>query len=307
MNITVIDSRPPLNYLGANLISKVMSDQKIERRSGLTARQFMDEYIIPNKPVILTDQADAWEARKVFTPEFFKKNFADKTGSIKGVTYKLGDYVDMMLTSTEEKPAPYPLKMDIDLRFTELLPYLQPGFEVLKRNRLKSRFINRRIMPRASTLEIFFGGKSGWFPYIHYDLYGLYAIVTQVYGRKQFIVYEPGEEKYMYPDPEHPWMSTIENYYNPDYTKFPLFKNANPISDVVHPGETIFVPKGWWHTARSLEPSISIAQDLLTHYNWDVFRRDVVFYKKKENKLKAAIIGAYLDVLDKGLMMKEAL
>ena len=55
--------------------------------------------------------------------------------------------------TTEEKPAPYPLKMDIDLRFTELLPYLQPGFEVLKRNRLKSRFINRRIMPRASTLR----------------------------------------------------------------------------------------------------------------------------------------------------------
>jgi hypothetical protein len=154
-------------------------------------------------------------------------------------------------------------------------------------------------MPRASTLEVFFGGPSGWFPYIHYDLYGLYAIVTQAYGRKQFIVYAPGEEQYLYPDPEHPWMSTIDRYYDPDYEKYPLFKNARAVEDTVHPGETIFVPKGWWHTARSLEPTISIAQDLLTHYNWDVFKRDVVFYKKKESALKAFLIRAYLTLIDR--------
>ena len=33
----------------------------------------------------------------------------------------------------------------------------------------------------------------------------------------------------MYPDPEHPWKSTIEEYYNPNYEKYPLFKNANPM------------------------------------------------------------------------------
>jgi hypothetical protein len=158
----------------------------------------------------------------------------------------------------------------------------------------------------ASTLEVFIGGRSGWFPYIHYDLYGLYAIVTQVYGSKEFIVYAPGEEKYLYPDPENPWMSTIEKYYQPDYNKYPLFKKATPVSDVVAPGETIFVPKGWWHTARSLEPSISIAQDLLTHYNWDVFTRDIVFYKKKESKMKAKLVEAYLSVIDKGLTISEA-
>ncbi|HNQ11775.1 MAG TPA: cupin-like domain-containing protein [Bacteroidia bacterium] len=276
-----------------------MSSSPIERRSGLSAKMFLDEYIIPNKPVILTDQADDWEARKLFTPEFFKKNFPDKVGSIKNIDYKLGDYIDMMLSSTDDKPAPYPFKLDIDFKFTELQPYIQPGFEVLKKNRLKSSLISRRIMPMAATCEVFFGGRSGWFPYLHYDLYGLYAIVTQIYGRKEFIVYKPEDAQYMYPDPENPWMSTIEKYYDPDYTKYPKFKNATAISDTVHPGETIFVPKGWWHTARSLEPSISIAQDLLTHHNWDVFKRDIVFYKKKQSKVKAGIIGAYLSVIDK--------
>ncbi len=279
----------------------------IERRSGLSAKQFMQEYVIPNKPVILTDQAKDWDALKLFTPEFFKKNFPEKTGSIKDVKYSLGQYVDMMLAATEENPAPYPFKLDIDIKFQELKQYLQPGFEVLKFNRLKSKLLNRRIMPYASTLEIFFGGPSGWFPYLHYDLYGLYAIVTQVYGRKQFTVYHPDDVKYMYPNPEHPWMSTIEYYWKPDLNKYPLFAKATPISDVVHPGETIFVPKGYWHTAKSLEPTISIAQDLLTHYNWDVFKRDLIFYKKKESALKAAAIGAYLTLADSALSLKEAI
>lgn len=283
-----------------------MSQQGIERRSGLSAKQFSQEYVIPNKPVILTDQANGWKALTEFTPEFFKKNFPGKTSTIKEVEYKLHDYVDMMFASSEEKPAPYPFKIDIDLHFRELFPYIQPPFEVLKQNRLKSSLIGKRIIPRASTLEIFFGGCSSWFPYLHYDLYGLYAIVTQVYGNKQFIVYSPDQVKFMYPDPEHPWMSTIEKYYEPDYTRYPLFKNAEAVTDIVHPGETIFVPKGWWHTARSLEPSISIAQDLLTHHNWDVFKRDVLFYKRKESKLKANIIGAYLSVIDKSLSLKES-
>jgi hypothetical protein len=111
----------------------------------------------------------------------------------------------------------------------------------------------------------------------------------------------------MYPNPEHPWMSTIEHYWEPDYTKFPDFKKATPITDVVHPGETIFVPKEWWHTAKSLEPTISIAQDLLTYYNWDVFQRDLVFYKKKQSSVKAAMLSAYLTFADKALSIKETL
>jgi hypothetical protein len=278
---------------------------KIERRSGLTAQQFMREYVIPNKPVILTDQARNWKAMQVFTPEFFQKNFPDKRGSIKDKEYTLGQYVEMMMTSTEDNPAPYPFKLDIDLKFQELKPYLESGFEILCFNRLKSRLLNRRIMPYAATFEIFFGGPSGWFPYLHYDLYGLYAIVTQVYGRKQFIVYPPEDARYMYPDPEHPWMSTIEHYWNPDFNKYPDFAKARPVTDVIHPGETIFVPKGYWHTAKSLEPTISIAQDLLTHYNWDIFKRDLVFYQKKRSALKAAVLSAYLTFADMILLMKE--
>jgi hypothetical protein len=277
----------------------------IERRSGLSFKDFMNEYIIPNRPVILTDASKDWKAHGVFTPEFFKKNFADKKASIKGKEYQLGEYVDMMLASTPENPAPYPFKIDLERNFPELLAYVQPDFEVMRKNRLKSPLFRKGLIPQAATLEVFLGGAAGWFPYIHYDLYGLYAIVTQVYGHKEFILYKPEEEKYMYPDPENPWMSTIKNYHNPDYEKYPLFKNANPINDIVAPGETVYVPKGWWHTARSLEPTISIAKDLLVHQNWDLFSRDVVFYKRKQSKLKANVMSVFLKALGTSMSVHE--
>jgi hypothetical protein len=211
----------------------------------------------------------------------------------------------MMMNSTEENPAPYPFKIDIERNFQELIPLISPSFAVLANNRLKSKMITKRLIPQASTLEVFFGGASGWFPYIHYDLYGLYAIVTQVYGRKQFIVYDPTQEEFMYPEKEHPWKSSIKEYYNPDFNKYPLFRNAKPVTDVVNPGETIFVPKGWWHTARSLEPTISIAQDLLTEYNWDIFERDVMFYKKKEGMARSIAYSLYIKYAHAGIWFQE--
>ena len=265
----------------------------------------MEEYVAANRPVILTNAANEWQAHKLFTPQFFKDNFPDKTASIGGTRYSLSDYVDMMLKGTEENPAPYPYKIDIERNFSEILPLISPGFEVLAKNRLKNKLITKRLIPSASTLEIFFGGRSGWFPYIHYDLYGLYAIVTQVYGRKEFIVYDPSQTEFMYPEKEHPWKSGIKDYYKPDYEKYPLFKNAKPVSDIVSPGETIFVPKGWWHTARSLEPTISIAQDLLTKHNWDLFEKDVMFYKKKEGAMKAAVYSVYLKYAQAGIWFQE--
>jgi len=282
-----------------------MEKGAIERRSGLGWNQFIAEYVKPNKPVILTDAAAEWKAHQLFSPQFFKENFPEKKATVKGQTYTVDEYVDMMLKGTEQNPAPYPFKIDIEKNFRELLPFIDPGFNILAKNRLKNKLISKRLIPQASTLEVFFGGVSGWFPYIHYDLYGLYAIVTQVYGRKQFIVYDPAQVEFMYPEKEHPWKSSITDYHNPDYEKYPLFKNAQPVTDVVGPGETIFVPKGWWHTARSLEPTISIAQDLLTKYNWDIFEKDVLFYKKKEGMLRYSAYALYLKYAQAGVWMNE--
>lgn len=277
----------------------------IERRSGLSYVNFINEYVKPNVPVILMDAAKNWKAMNSFTPEFFKKNYGYKEASIQGKKYSLAEYIDLMLESTEENPAPYPCKFDIDVRFSELKPYVTPQLEILKKNRLQSPFFKRGLIPQASTMEIFFGGPGGWFPYLHYDLYAMYALVTQVYGEKEFTIYEVNQERFLYVNPMHPWQSLIDNYFKPDYKKWPLFEKAVSQKAVIKPGETLFVPLGRWHTAKSLEPTISIAQDLLNATNWNRFKDDVVFYKKRESKPKAIIYSAIVDGLGVAMSIHE--
>lgn len=45
----------------------------------------------------------------------------------------------------------------------------------------------------------------------------------------------------------------------PDLAKFPLFASAHVYDCVVDAGESLFIPKQFWHHVRSLDPSISIS------------------------------------------------
>ena len=42
----------------------------------------------------------------------------------------------------------------------------------------------------------------------------------------------------------------------------------------LHPGETLFVPAGWWHTARILSPSVTVSINSVNRANSAAFRRD---------------------------------
>jgi len=41
--------------------------------------------------------------------------------------------------------------------------------------------------------------------------------------------------------------------------KFPLFKKAHYLECVLHEGECLYIPIGWWHYVRSLSVSFSVS------------------------------------------------
>lgn len=266
----------------------------VEKKGGLSREEFVKNYLEPGIPVVLTDATKEWPGRTKFTPEFFKKNYSDKLITILGKEYKFGEFIDLMVNSTAENPAPYPCKFDLNSHFPELMPDVLPRFEYAMPDRIGNSLLPKAALPGAATLEVFLGGPGGKFPYLHYDYLHLYTFINQMYGDKEFTVYAPGQEDYVYADPQNPWKSNIENHQDPDYTKYPLFKKAKPLSVVVGPGETMFIPCGWWHTAKSLTPSVSIALDVLNGANWKAFRDDVKFETKKRSGLKAALLDSYL-------------
>jgi histone arginine demethylase JMJD6 len=270
------------------------SDFKLEKRTGLSYAAFKAEYLYPGKPVVFTDAAKDWKAVGKFTPDFFKTNYGHVKKNIGGKDFTLSEFIDLMLSSDEKNPAPYPCKIDVPLHMPELLPDISPRINYTLPDRINSPLIPKGFLGGADTFELFFGGVNGWFPYIHYDYMHLHAIITQVYGEKEFIIYTPDQTKYLYVDEHEPWQSAVKNYCNPDYTKYPLFANVKPSKVILGPGETLFIPCGWWHTARSVTPTISVAYDLLNASNWQEFTDDLKLMVSRQKHLKARLISAYL-------------
>lgn len=269
----------------------------VEKKYRMSYDEFAKNHLFANYPVVIGDACEAWAARNKFTPEFFKKHYSDRTVEIAGKTYKFGDYIDWMLTGTEANPAPYPCTLQIERDYPELLPDVMPKLKYALPDRIHSKFLPNRLLSGANTLEIFFGSPGAQFPYVHYDYMSLHAYITQLYGQKEFTVIPPDQTPYVYPKPGNIWVSEIDDIRNPDLEKYPLFAKATPVTFVVGPGETLFIPCGWWHTARSLTPTISVALDCLNASNWKNFMQEVDMNMQQRKPQLAKAVQAYLSVL----------
>lgn len=278
----------------------------VSRRSGLSQAEFVAEYRDPCKPVVLGDAASAWPLYGRATPDYFRENHGEHVVRVRGHDYRLRELIDLLEASTVDKPGPYPCKFEIARHFRELLPEVTPRFEYSLPDRQAHPLLPQRLFAAVNNLEIFFGGPGGEFPYLHYDVMRLHAWITQVHGDKEFTLYAPGQEHLLYVNPEMPWQSSIREHQHPDYERYPLFRQAVCQKVVIHAGETLFLPCGWWHTARSLGMTISIAFDQLGPDNWPDFVGDVCGDSRRSgHALRALAFGTYLRLLGPLLVLTE--
>ncbi len=277
----------------------------VEKKYGMSYEEFSKEHLFKSHPVVIGDATREWPALTKFTPDFFREKYGQRKVKVQGQTFALGEFIDLMMTATEENPAPYPCKLNIAHDYPELLPDVSPRYAFALPDRTTSKLLPAGFLGSADTLEIFFGSPGGQFPYMHYDYMGFHAYINQLYGEKEFTVVPPDQTPYVYPDPKNQWMSLIDNQRNPDPERFPLWKNATPVSFVVGPGETLFIPNGWWHTARSITPTISVALDVLNASNWGRFIREVDIMMSREKPLKAKVATLLLHALGGVLSVSE--
>ncbi len=279
----------------------------VEKKYGLSYDEFAKDHLFANYPVVIGDACQNWSAKDKFTPEFFRENYGHRDVKVQGKWYKLSEYIDLMLTGTEENPAPYPYKLQINRDYPELVKDVSPRLKYATPDRAYSKLLPSQFLGGADMLEIFFGSPGGQFPYLHYDYMCLHAFITQVYGQKEFTVIPPSQTEYVYPNSENPWVSMIDDQINPDLKKFPLWAKATPVKFIVGPGETLFIPCGWWHTAHSVTPTISVASDCLNDSNWKNFIGEVDIMMSRQKPLKAKVAKTYLKVVGAILSMTEAL
>ena len=114
-------------------------------------------------------------------------------------------------------------------------------------------------------------------------------IACSVVGHRRFTLFpfEQMENLYIGPLDKTPAGQAISlvDFYNPDFEKFPKFKEAIEYAQVadLEPGDVIFIPSMWWHHVESLD-----SLNVLVNY-W--FDGPPIFYGKGVNALFHSVLS----------------
>jgi histone arginine demethylase JMJD6 len=269
-----------LRRLSADRRAKAM-DGSIERRSNLSNEEFIAQYLLPRRPVIITDVAEDWKALQ-WTPAFFKERFGDRIFTIDERQWRLADYIDAVENATPENPAPYLRSVILRRQFPELLDHVAPPHRYMENNwlrRLRGLVpgpINRHMQDLAGP-DIFIGAPGARLRSLHQDVYNVNSFITQFYGSKEFVFFPPAQTPYLYPEAgETRFRSRVRDPFGPvDLEEFPEFRNATPLRCTMQPGETLYVPVHWWHASNVVSISINGVFSVVNQFNWADYISDV--------------------------------
>jgi len=233
---------------------------------------FLRDYVATNRPVVIQDAAPGWNAMKSWTPEFFKNQFGEQVVEVTyGVKQKLADVIDGVLASTAEKPGPYLHKVIIHQHMPQLLPDLSPENTYSFPRRFCSPLMPKRFHRPDGYLKLLIGGVGGKFPLMHFDSDNAHAMITEIYGDKEFVLFAPEDSAYVYPHENSPGTSQIDDLDHVDLKRFPEFPKATQYRVIIKPGEAMFVPSRWWHSARVVSTSVSVCTNMIHSSNWAGF------------------------------------
>ena len=268
--------------LQSKLVSVVANQQKlleldplyghVEKRSRVPLGEFLEKYVIGSRPVVLTDVARDWPALRRWSPQDLRERFghldveiqsersADPNYEVNKLDHqrrtRLADFVDRVLAGGETND--YYLTAN-----NEMLS--RPGFAPLLDDigTLPDFCDPSQLVRRAS----FWFGPAGTVTPLHHDT--LMLCHTQIVGRKRWRFISPLQTPLLY---NHFEVYSPVNLDQPDLDRHPLFSQATVLDVVVEPGETVFLPLGWWHQVSALDVSLSFSFSNIAvpnHYTFD--------------------------------------
>lgn len=250
--------------------------QPVDRRTGLTSEVFITEYLQPSTPVIFTDLTAAWPATSKWTIEFFKEKYGhlrvpvvSNNYSKPGKGYMTPDRIIPLrdyLKEIEQGPT------DVRLFLYNIFRYAPELAEDFCMPTIMNGFIKEFPF-------MFFGGEGSKVA-LHFDIDLSHVFLNQFHGRKRVVLFGPEQSKHLY---KHPF--TVASYVDvnhPDYEKFPAFRNAVGYECMLHPGETLFMPCGYWHYIEYTDGGYSMSLRANESYArrarglWNIARHFVV-------------------------------
>ncbi len=272
------------------------SGSEVLRVEKLAYRDFVHDFQRKRRAVIFTDATGDWAARG-WTPDELKRRAGHRNLEIRTEsgpqTWRFEDLCEVIAASTPERPAPYARNVNIERDLPELWPDVRPRLKYATPDWKSSRLLPRDFLFPNGLEELFFGGAGASFPRLHIDYWGMDGFVSQIYGRKEFIILGIDQSEFLYPTEEDELCSPISDVDHVDLDKYPLFAQAKPIRLALNPGETLYNPNGNWHTTTMHETSLTVITATWNSSNWLAMCRQYRNRGRAAGVRKAAVL-AYL-------------
>ena len=110
---------------------------------------------------------------------------------------------------------------------------------------------------------LFTGGATS-VTHMHFDIDLSHILHTQFGGRKRVLMFPFREQHKLYRKPfEVLSLADFSHYYekngSPDYERFPALKLAKGFDFILEPGDTLFMPAGYWHHMEYLDSGFAMS------------------------------------------------
>lgn len=218
---------------------------------------FFRDYLSQNKPVILENCINHWPALEKWKDQ----NYFIKLAGMRTIPVELGrDYTNedwgQKLMTMEEFIKSHIFCPDGPIGY--LAQYqLFNHIPELKQDIIVPEYCCFSDNDKGTDIMSWFGPKGTLSP-LHYD--AKKNLLAQVVGDKHMFLFPPKDSEYLYPYDDELLHNTAQvDPRNPDFEKFPKYKEVKPYYCTLSAGQMLYIPPKWWHCVESLSVSFSVS------------------------------------------------
>jgi hypothetical protein len=233
---------------------------QIDRVKTITKEDFITNYYKPQKPVVIERFIEDWPAYTKWNLDYIKQVAGDKEVPLyddRPVNYedkfnepharmKMSDYVDLL----QNKPTKFRIFL---WNILKEVPILQKDFS----------YPNFGLPILKKLPMLFFGGKDS-FTFMHYDIDFANIFHFHFEGKKEIILFDQQQSKYLYKIPFSLISREDIDFSNPDFKKWPNLKKAKGYKTTLTHGNVLYMPEGFWHYMKYITPGFSMSLRALT-------------------------------------------
>jgi len=276
-------------YAKTDICERLLNDcpDEIERINceDFTPEEFIEKYESKNKPCIIKGLTKDWGVKRYWSFEEIYQTYKDEKFKVgeddEGypIRMKLKYFFEYMVLQKDDSPL-YLFESSLEdrkegkklLKHFDVPKYFRDDLFSIMGDDRRPPFRWWAIGPRRS-------GST-----VHIDPLLTSAWNTSLQGHKRWILFPQETPKhvvkgkqYLKPGQDYEAIS----YFAECVPKIKANDNVKTIEFIQYPGETVYVPGGWWHAVVNCDNTMAVTQNFVSYTNFETVWRTLRVERKK--------------------------